>query len=61
MTGERSRNETGELRRKRGDALVGNIEDQYHVDFGVRSDMKLDTLRRRFAENALAKLIDRAR
>lgn len=44
MKGIRSRNEDGTLRRKRGDTLVGTIEEQYNVDFGVRSDMRLDTL-----------------
>jgi len=45
MAGQRARNLTGKLRRKRGDTEVGTIEEQYHVDFGVRSDMKLETLR----------------
>ncbi len=44
MLGDRSRNEHGPLRGKRGDTLVGTIESQYGVDFGVRSDMRLDTL-----------------
>ena len=44
MRRNRSRNESGQLRRKRGDTHVGTIEEQYGVDFGVRSDMHLDTL-----------------
>ena len=44
MRGNRSRNESGPLRRKRGDTHVGTIEEQYGVDFGVRSGMHLDTL-----------------
>ena len=44
MRGYRSRNETGELREKRGDTHVGTIEQKYHVDLGVRDDMHLDTL-----------------
>lgn len=44
MLGYRSRNEHGPLRAKRGDTQVGTIESQYGVDFGVRSDMRLDTL-----------------
>jgi hypothetical protein len=39
----RMRDEDGEIRRKRGDTLMGNIEKEYGVDFGVRSDMRLDT------------------
>lgn len=61
MVGQRSRNATGELRRKRGDTLVGNIEDQNHMNFHVRSDMKLDTLRDLYREESLARLIEAAR
>ena len=43
MKGERSRNQNGHLRQKRGDTHVGTIEKQYNVDLGVRSDMHLDT------------------
>jgi hypothetical protein len=43
MRGYRSRNETGPLREKRGDTHMGTIEKQYDMDFGVRSDMHLDT------------------
>lgn len=50
MNGERSRNENGELRKKRSDTYVGTIEKQYGVDLGARSDMKLGTLLER--ENA---------
>jgi hypothetical protein len=45
MRGPRSRNEDGDLRRVRADKLVGTIEAEYNVDLGVRSDMKLGTLR----------------
>jgi hypothetical protein len=41
MRGYRSRNETGELREKRGDTHVETIEKKYHVDLGVRGDMRL--------------------
>ena len=44
MKGDRTRNKDGELRQKRSDTLVRTIEEQYNVDFGVRSDMKLGTL-----------------
>lgn len=44
MSGQRSRNLTGELRQKRGDTLAGTIEEQYHVDLGVRSDKKLSNI-----------------
>ncbi|HQW26788.1 MAG TPA: hypothetical protein PLV75_12545 [Saprospiraceae bacterium] len=44
MRGDRSRNVHGELREKRGDTFVANIEKKYDRDFGVRGDMHLDTL-----------------
>ncbi len=61
MTGERARNISGELRRKRGDTQVGTIEELYHVDFGVRSDMTLETLREKLGEDEIAKLIEKTR
>jgi hypothetical protein len=30
------------FRRKRGDTLISTVEKEYGVDFGVRSDMKLE-------------------
>ena len=53
MKGIRSRNESGPLRAKRGDTLVGTIEKQYGVDLGVRSDMRLDTLKERTGMTSL--------
>lgn len=44
MRGNRSRTQAGTLRRKRGDTHAGTVEDQYGIDFGVRSNMHLDTL-----------------
>ncbi len=44
MRGIRSRNQSGPLREKRGDTQIGTIEKKYGRDFGVRSDMHLDTL-----------------
>lgn len=43
MKGERSRNQNGKLREKRGDTHIGTIEKKYNIDLGVRSDMHLDT------------------
>jgi hypothetical protein len=43
MRGYRSRNQDGQLRDKRDDAHIGNIEEQYGIDLGVRSDMHLGT------------------
>ena len=59
MKGPRGRNDDGQLRQKRGDTHVGTIEDEYHVDFSVRRDMKLDTLRERLGTTSIADLIDR--
>jgi hypothetical protein len=60
MYGQRARNLTGELRRKRGDTRVDTIEHQYHVDFGVRGDMSLETLRERLGQDEIAKLVRKA-
>jgi hypothetical protein len=57
MRGERSRNESGELRQKRGDTHVGTIEEHYGRDFNARSDMRLDTLLRREGADSLSHLL----
>jgi hypothetical protein len=57
MKGQRSRNADGRLRQKRGDTHVGTIEEQYDVDFGVRSDMHLDTLLKRKGAESLDDLL----
>ena len=44
MAGQRARTDSGSLRRKRADTHVGTVEEQHHRDFGVRSDMHLETL-----------------
>ncbi|HBG03993.1 MAG: hypothetical protein A2075_18500 [Geobacteraceae bacterium GWC2_58_44] len=58
MRGNRSRNEEGPLRQKRGDTHVGTIEKQYDRDFGVRGDMHLDTLLQREGVESLHQLIE---
>jgi hypothetical protein len=40
---DRMRDQDGEIREKRGDTHMGSIEREYGRDFGVRSDMRLDT------------------
>jgi hypothetical protein len=35
MNPNRTRDDNGQLRQKRADTLVGNIEREYDVDFGV--------------------------
>lgn len=58
MRGERTRNEDGKLRDKRDDTHMGNIEKQYHRDFGVRSDMELGNFLKKNNINSLNDLID---
>ena len=43
---DRSRDNDGEIRHKRGDTLVGTLRDTYGPDFapGYLSDTRLDTL-----------------
>ena len=55
MNGERSRNENGELRKKRDDTHIGTIEEKYDRDFGVRSDMELGNY---LKQNNIASLND---
>ena len=54
----RCRDQDGEIRHKRGDTLVGTLRKTYGPDFapGVRSDMRLDTLRDRVG-GSLSKII----
>jgi hypothetical protein len=59
MHGQRGRNQDGSLRQKRRDTLVGTIEDQYAVDFNVRRDMKLDTLREKLRATSIDDLIEK--
>jgi hypothetical protein len=61
MHTDRTRNDDGELRQKRGDTRVGNIEKEYEVDFDVRSDMRLDTLRHRTGLTSIEDLVRQAR
>lgn len=42
-----------QFRKKRDDTLIGTIEKEYGVDFGVRSDTKLGTY---LEENGLPSL-----
>jgi hypothetical protein len=56
---DRCRDQDGEIRQKRGDTLVGTLRKTYGPDFaqGVRSDMRLDTLRDRMGGASLSKII----
>lgn len=55
---DRCRDQDGEIRQKRGDTLVGTLRKTYGPDFasGVRSDMRLDTLRERTG-HSLSKIL----
>jgi hypothetical protein len=61
VTGLRSRDLTGRLRLKRGDTLVGTVEQQYGVDFHCRSDMRLETLRKEVGLVGMKELVEAAR
>jgi hypothetical protein len=56
---DRCRDNDGEIRRKRGDTLVGTLRETYGEDFapGVRSDMRLDTLLDRTGTESLNQLL----
>lgn len=55
----RTRDEDGEIRQKRGDTLVRTLRQVYGPDFapGVRSDMRLDTLRERMGDESLSQML----
>lgn len=57
MRGCRSRNKDGRLRDKRDDTLIRNIEKQYKVDLGVRSDMTLGTYQEKTGTKSLNDII----
>ena len=61
MHTDRTRDDDGGLRQKRGDTHVGNIDHEHGVDFGVRSDMRLDTLREKTGLTAIDDLVRNAR
>ena len=61
MAGPRARDATGRLRQKRGDTLVGTLEEQYGVDFHCRSDMRLETLRKEVGLAGIKELVEAAR
>lgn len=52
---------TGRIRQKRGDSLIGNIEKKYGVDFNTRSDMKLETYLEREGIPSLSKALKKLR
>lgn len=49
-----------DFRRKRSDTKVGSVEDQYGVDFGVRSDMKLGKFLEENGFPSLSKALEEA-
>jgi hypothetical protein len=55
----RCRDNDGEIRQKRGDTLVKTLRKTYGPDFGpgVRSDTRLDSLRKRSGGESLSKLV----
>jgi hypothetical protein len=57
----RCQDENGEIRRKRGDTLVGTLRDTYGEQFapGYRSDTKLETLLERERVSSLSQLLKR--
>jgi len=60
---DRTRDDDGEIRQKRGDTLVRTLRQLYGPNFapGVRSDMRLDTLRERFGEESLSQMLKTGR
>ena len=59
MKGDRSRNDDGRLRKKRGDTTVATLRKEYgeHFAAGYRSDMHLATLLKREGAESLHQLL----
>ncbi len=57
MTGQRSRNQDGQLRQKRSDTHVGTIEDERGVDLGYRRDAHLGTVLEKEGVDSLDQLL----
>lgn len=55
----RSRGENSRYRHKRGDQTAGSQEKRYGSDFGVNSEIKLDTLRKQYEGQYLSKTKER--
>lgn len=57
----RQRDANGEIRRKRGDTLVGKLREEYGDNFakGTRSDARLDTLLDKTGAKSLSELLKR--
>lgn len=58
---DRQRDANGEIRRKRGDTLVGTLREEYGEGFakGTRSDARLDTLLEKTGAKSLSELLKR--
>uniref|UniRef100_E1TJ82 Uncharacterized protein n=1 Tax=Burkholderia sp. (strain CCGE1003) TaxID=640512 RepID=E1TJ82_BURSG len=58
---DRQRDANGEIRRKRGDTLVGTLRKEYGEGFakGTRSDAQLDTLLEKTGAKSLSELLKR--
>lgn len=56
----KSRSQSGQIQKKRGDTLVRTIEKKYKVDLGYRSDAKLSTVLKETGASSLSKLIKMA-
>ena len=61
MRGQRGRDTPGHLRQVRSDKLVRTIEAEYGVDFGVRGDMTLGTLRGQAGVTSMKELLGKAK
>lgn len=61
MCGHAQRNQDGALRRIRGDTKVETLEERYDVDFGVRGDMRWNTLRDKLGVDSVEDALRKAR
>ncbi len=55
------RTKKGRFQKKRGDTRIGKIEKEYNVNFGARSDKKLENYLKDEGLPSLGKALERAR
>lgn len=58
MKGQRSRNQDGQLRKKRSDTHMGSVEKNYDIELNVRSDMHLGNFLVRNGYSSLSQLLN---
>ena len=59
LPGHAARTQQGRLRKIREDTQMGTLEQRYHVDLGVRSDMEWGTFKEKFDINSVKDALEK--